>query len=525
MSDLQSSAVRIRAEVSTEADRNAVRDTILPTFEALATALEIPVTPEMEVTDGPGRVVIGATAPPFGSDAPARTALRPHDVGCYAEQFLTPEVAGRIWQHWSPSTFADAKRPEFLALFRRMLMEAVRLGFRLGRFREAAKILPVNPTRADWEACFEDAVSDAAPARVRLHLSREQFQQLIIPTESGDSSWEDLLSFMHDGLFVELGVHFPKLSVHIDDALRAPWFRCEWNDLWLPPRPGIGVNELMVNDTVDRLKLSDVEAVAFENPATRQPSAVVSKELKETLESRGLTTWDARGYLILAAAETLRTSAGAFLSAPSVEWLLLRLEPHAPELVAATRARVPLQTLVRVLRRLVSEQVSIRDLETILSAVIMVESSVPVDVRRLVCLTQLATVYVTRPAGPLRELSPEDYVEVVRRGLKGALSEKLARSTGTLVVYLFHPDAEARLAASPELSTQDRQRLVAAIQQESAFLPPTAQVPVLLVSSDVRARLQQELFPELRHYLVTSHDELPPQLNVQPVARISPTFD
>jgi hypothetical protein len=79
---------------------------------------------------------------------------------------------------------------------------------------------------------------------VRLHLSREQYQQLAVPTEGEDGKWDGLLSFMHDGLFVELGVHFPTMSVHIDDALRAPWFRCEWNDLRLPPRLGIGVDEL-----------------------------------------------------------------------------------------------------------------------------------------------------------------------------------------------------------------------------------------------------------------------------------------
>jgi hypothetical protein len=525
MSDLASSVVRIRAEVSTEADRIAVRETILPALEALTTSLEIPVTPEVDVIDGAGRIVIGQAAPPFGSGAPARTALQPHDVWCYAEQFLTPDVSGRIWRHWSPSRSADSIRPDFLARFRRMLMEAVRLGFRLGRFCEIGNRLPVNPTRTDCDTCFEDVISDAAPARVRLYLSREQYQQLIVSTEGEDANWDGLVTYLNDGLFVELGIHFPRLSVHIDDALRAPWFRCEWNDLRLAPRLGIGSHELLVNDTVDKLQIIEVEGVAFENPATRQPHAIVPKELKARLESKGLTTWDARGYLILAVADVLRSGAGAFLSTPAIEWSLLRLEPFAPELVAATRARVPSQTLVRILRGLVSEQVSIRDLQTIASALIMVEASVPVDGRRLVCFTQLGTTYVTGPVRSVRELSPEDYVEVARRSLKGALSEKLARGTGTLVVYLLDPQIERRLGASSELSAQDREKLVAGVQAEAAHLPPTAQVPVLLVASDVRARLQQALFPELRHYMVSSHDELTPQLNVQPVARITAAFD
>jgi hypothetical protein len=61
--------------VSTEADRIAVRE-MLPAFEALTTSLEIQVTPEVDVVDGPGRIVIGDAAPPFGSGAPARTVLR-----------------------------------------------------------------------------------------------------------------------------------------------------------------------------------------------------------------------------------------------------------------------------------------------------------------------------------------------------------------------------------------------------------------------------------------------------------------
>ena len=52
-------------------------------------------------------------------------------------------------------------------------------------------------------------------------------------------------------------------------------------------------------------------------------------------------------------------------------------------------------------------------------------------------------------------------------------------------------------------------------------LTPTAQSPVILTSLGVRARLRRELEKEFPQLSVVSYQELNPDMNIQPIARIS----
>jgi type III secretion protein V len=265
------------------------------------------------------------------------------------------------------------------------------------------------------------------------------------------------------------------------------------------------LGHILVNDTVDRLRLMNVQGFEAVNPATRQPAAWVADGYKEMLESAGLTTWDVPGYLILHLAAVLRRQAREFVGIQEVQTMLDQLEKAFP---AAVKEVVPkvvnLLKLTDIMGRLVEEEISVRDLRGVLQA-LAEQGQIEAD-----------SIMLT---------------EHVRSSLKRYVSHKYARGTNTLVVYLLDPQIEdairgaikrtsagTHLALEPDIA----QEIVQAVKNECGHLPPTAQRPVILTAMDIRRYVRKLLEYEFTPpFSVVSFQELSPDLNIQPVARIS----
>ena len=314
----------------------------------------------------------------------------------------------------------------------------------------------------------------------------------------------ELIPFMRDGLFVELGVRFPGVRARGNASLPPGAYQVQINEV--PVVTGqVTLGHILVNDTVDRLKLMNIQGFEAINPATRQPAAWVPEEHRDTLEAAGLTTWDVPGYMILHTAAVLRRNAREFVGVQETQTMLEQLEKAFPAIVKEVVPKVVnVLKLTDILQRLVEEEISIRDLRGILQA-----------------LAEYAQV----------EADNVMLTEHVRAAQRRYISHKYARGTGTLVVYLLDPNIEeairgsvkrtsagAHLALEPELA----QEIVQAVRSECGHLPPSAQRPVILTAMDIRRYVRKLLEYEFNpSFSVLSYQELSPELNIQPVARIS----
>ncbi len=314
----------------------------------------------------------------------------------------------------------------------------------------------------------------------------------------------ELVPFMRDGLFVELGVRFPGVRARGNPGLPPGAYQIQINEV--PVVTGQAtLGHILVNDTVDRLRLMNVEGFDAVNPATRQPAAWVPEQHKDMLEAAGLTTWDVPGYVILHLASVLRRYAREFVGVQEVQTMLDQLEKAFPAIVKEVVPKVvTVLKLTDILGRLVEEEISVRDLRGILQA-LAEQGQVEAD-----------SVMLT---------------EHVRSALKRYVSHKYARGTNTLVVYLLDPQIEdairssikrtsagTHLALEPDIA----QEIVQAVKNECGHLPPTAQRPVILTSMDIRRYVRKLLEYEFNPpFSVVSYQELSPELNIQPVARIS----
>jgi type III secretion protein V len=353
---------------------------------------------------------------------------------------------------------------------------------------------PINPDSELFIPVVTPIVLEVSDALVPFVDSRQ---------DSGKFLFE-LVPFMRDGLFVELGVRYPGVRARGNPGLPPGAYQIQINEV--PVVTGQAtLGHILVNDTVDRLRLMNIEGLEAVNPATRQPAAWVPESNKDMLEAAGLTTWDVPGYMILHVAAVLRRYAREFLGVQEVQTMLDQLEKAFPAIVKEVIPKVVnVLKLSDILGRLVEEEISVRDLRGILQA-IAEQGQMEAD-----------SVMLT---------------EHVRSSLKRYVSNKYARGTNTLVVYLLDPQIEdairgsikrtsagTHLALEPDIA----QEILQAVKNECGYLPPSAQRPVILTAMDIRRYVRKLLEYEFNPpFSVVSYQELSPELNIQPVARIS----
>jgi type III secretion protein V len=353
---------------------------------------------------------------------------------------------------------------------------------------------PINPDSELFIPVVTPIVLEVSDALVPYVDSRQDNGKFLF----------ELIPFMRDGLFVEMGVRFPGVRARGNPSLPPGAYQIQLNEV--PVVTGQAtIGHVLVNDTVERLKLMNIQGFEAINPATRQPAAWVPEQHKDTLEAAGLTTWDVPGYIILHLAAVLRRHAREFVGVQETQSMLDQLEKAFPAIVKEVVPKVVnVLKLTDILGRLVEEEISIRDLRGILQS-----------------LAEYGQI----------EADNVMLTEHVRASQRRYVSHKFARGTGTLVVYLLDPQIEeairgsikrtsagTHLALEPDIA----QEIVQAVKTECGHLPPSAQRPVILTAMDIRRYVRKLLEYEFNpSFSVVSFQELSPDLNIQPVARIS----
>jgi len=360
-----------------------------------------------------------------------------------------------------------------------------------------------------------------------MFLSREQYQAFQALNQQGSDveTWDGMLSMMTDGLFYELGLVFRLPTILVDDALSPPWFRCEWNDLRLPPQRGMDDQSVLVNDTAERLRLLNIKGEEAVNPANGSECAIIDKSYQAIAQQAGLTTWDSRGYAVLALSATIRRAAAALVNRSLYDLYVLRLRDFSPDVVSSLEGAIEPDFVVQVLRGLLAEEITVRDLSSILQAILELRSIVNIDSGEYILFAPpTGGMFLDLHRKQPSELIPADYVEFVRWSLKRYISHKYTRGQNTLIVYLITQDAEKLLARPDQLDFGAEAAILQAVRDELGSLPPTAQTPVILTASTVRRRLQRLVSTEFPRLAVLSYQELSPDMNIQPIARITPEF-
>jgi type III secretory pathway component EscV len=394
-----------------------------------------------------------------------------------------------------------------------ILKRLLELRLSISDTKKVASVL-ADSSEEQWEDVAENLVDTLAPHVVELRVP-ETYVSLLTTQPEGSS---DLLTYVRETMFDELGIVFPPLRPVPMVGLKPNSFQFLINHLPTLPVLGLGTGECLVNATTENVRQREIEGQEAVNPVTEQPATVVDVGKKELLEEMGFTAWNQADYCLLVLAETLRRNCACFVHPFLIESQLEQLGRAFPALVEAARAKASVKKVTRVLRALVSEEVSIRDLWSILERLLDYQYRAS-DPERYLLLDDRLSI-----SSYLQCRRRDDLVSFVRAGLKRQISNKFTRGTSTLGVYLLDPELE-KLFNDPNIDTtldEERQEyIITALANELSNLPPTVQRPSILTAIDIRIGIRDAIKLTFPRIGVLSYEELWPGLNIQPVARIS----
>lgn len=434
---------------------------------------------------------------------------------------LGKEHLETYWQSLGLKDSIKNQRPEVLERLLDVFKEILELRVSIADKQSISEIINERWDSDDVgiDHLREKLIEKLSSEEVVIFIHKEYFRAI---TKEWPKKEGDLFGLMRDGLFYELGLRYPKFRITFSNALRPGVFHFKINDLLTPPITGLGTDECLVNDTVDRLTLLNIKGTSAVNPANGSECSIISIANDTVAKQAGLTTWDGLGYFVLCFSAVLKNYSKCFVNNDLVNDELDKLETAWPKLVEIVRNQYPIGAITKTLRLLISEELSIRNLRLILVAMLE-KDYIATDPQKYIILDDRL---------PLRYLAdniirdkPETIAEYTRSRMKEYISHKYTRGGNTLVVYLLDPAIEKILDASVRdavpVSKEDYDKIIEAIRSEVEGLPATAQNPVLLTYSTIRSPFKEMIRQSFPRLAVVAYNELSPDMNIQPIARIS----
>jgi hypothetical protein len=431
------------------------------------------------------------------------------------------DVAERSWLRWNSGQSERLDDPKFRAAFEAMLSAGVGLGYSIDRFQSAST---PDADGERWVEPFERAVAARNALDLRVHVRRDVRDALLGATsltQEGAEGWDAVVKLMSEGVFYDLGIIVPRIELLVDESLASTELRIDVNDARLPRTFLIPPDQVLVNDTVDRLTLLNIRGREAVNPVNANECATVKVADGEVCRQAGLTTWGQIDYAMLVIASAVSRMAGAFVNTHLVHFYCEQLEQAFPSVVNEIKKTLSQEWIAHVLRGLVDEEISIRNLLRVFEVLTGPEASISADLARNIVFTP-AVLLRSQILRDLKvEMSPfERRLFRVRCSMARYISHKYTRGGNTLVVYLLDPGVERRLAHPRAFSPRDRDALRRAVNAEVGNLPPTSQNPVILTVGSIRRRLRREIASVFPRLAVLSYQELSPDMNIQPIARM-----
>ncbi|MDF2549524.1 MAG: sctV [Chlamydiales bacterium] len=312
---------------------------------------------------------------------------------------------------------------------------------------------------------------------------------------------DQMIPKMRQALYADLGVRFPGVHVRTDSPILA---KDEYSILLneVPIIKGkVLEGYLLTNETEENLKRYNLPYQTYKN-AVGLPSNWVEVRYKEILDKASIRYWNQLEVMILHLSHFFRTHAAEFVGIQEVRSMIEFVEKSFPDLVKEVTRLVPLQKMTDIFRRLIQEQVSVKDLRSILESLSEWAQ------------TEKDTVLLT---------------EYVRSSLKRYISYKYSQGQSVLSVYILDPEIEDMVRGAIKqtsagsylaLDPDSVQLILQAIRSTIAPAPPGGQPPVLLTAIDVRRFVRKLVEMEFPEVSVVSYQEIVPEIRIQPLGRI-----
>jgi len=356
-------------------------------------------------------------------------------------------------------------------------------------------------TEIDGHTVVRGGLDDYALTLPVILETGKDLSSVIRRDKGGQAFVEEMIPKMRHALYQDLGVRFPGVHIRTDAPnLEPDEYAIYLNEVPLV-RGKILKESVLTNETEETLRRYNLPSTSSKH-AIGQASLWVDKRYSEILTKASIKYWGPLDVMILHLSQFYKQHAAEFIGIQEVRSILEFIERSFPDLIKEVTRLVPLQKLTEIFKRLVQEQVSIKDLRTILEALSEWAQ------------TEKDTVLLT---------------EYVRSSLKRYISYKYSLGQTVLSAYLLDSEIEDMIRGAIKqtsagsylaLDTDSVQLILHAMRGVITPTPPGGQPPVLMTTMDVRRftrKLIEGDFPDLP---VVSYHDLVPEVRIQPLGRI-----
>lgn len=339
----------------------------------------------------------------------------------------------------------------------------------------------------------EDEFSLTVPLLIDVDASLERVLQ-------ADELNEALIQ-VRRALYLDLGVPFPGIHLRYNANLSNGAYQILIQET--PMAQGrLRSGWVFCREEARHLEMLGIQSEGGDRFLPGVETIWVEERHRELLNKAGIATLDLPRVLTFHLSFILKKYAPDFIGIQETRYLLSQMEGRFSELVKEVQRVLPIQKITEIFQRLVSEEISIRNLRTILEA--LVEWGQKEKDSVLLC-------------------------EYIRGSLKRYISYKYSSGQNILPAYLLAPDVEETIRGSIRqtsagsymaLDPTVAQKFVARCKQSIGELRPGRARPVIVVSMDIRRYVRKLIEMELYEVPVLSYQELTQEITVQPLDRI-----
>ena len=303
-------------------------------------------------------------------------------------------------------------------------------------------------------------------------------------------------------LYHDLGVPFPGIHLRYRDNMEDGMYSILLQEIpvsqgWLP------AGKILARESERSLSMMGFDYEQGKQFLPGVESVWLNASSAPALKKAGMSYLQPAQIITFHLSFLLKRHAEEFIGMQETRYLLTQMDARFSELVKEVQRVMPVQKIAEIMQRLVQEQISIRNLRTVLEALI---------------------------EWGQKEKDSVLLTEYVRTALKRQISYQYSGGQNVLAAYMLDPDVEetirnairqtssgSYLALPPETS----QQVVTNLKAEVGDLADKTSKPVLLTSMDIRRYVRKMIEMELYDLPVLSYQELTPEITVQPLGKVS----
>lgn len=249
-----------------------------------------------------------------------------------------------------------------------------------------------------------------------------------------------------------------------------------------------------------------IGGIPAREPVFGLPAVWITENMKKELETKGYDVYDASAVLATHLTEIIKDNAHELLGRQEVRQILDVLRNTHPAVVDdATRAvDNNIGIIQKVLQNLLKENISIRNMVTILEAI--------ADFART------------------SNQNPDILTEYVRQALARQIAKTVADQNNVIKVLVIDPELEQQLIESVKETSEGfiytiepdvLNKLLISIEQETRKVVEKGWKPVIICASKIRKVLEELSERIYKKLVVLSYSEIPPGFSIETVGVIS----